>query len=201
VFRRTQDPLWRSEPFSYRAVTWYRGPFQVASLKSEFCNSVQSVLQPQEASLLVWADPVSLAATQGIAICFLFLQVLRCFSSLGVSQPRYEFTRLYCPIKGSGFPHSEIPGSVLTYSSPRHIGVSAVLHRLLVPRHPPCALSNLTKSKSGSQLGSRTCVACLALFQCRLSSFQRTSLKCSTSEPSKPNAKRQLSGPTAADSE
>ena len=33
---------------------------------------------------------------------------------------------------------------MLTYSSPEHIGVSAVLHRLLVPRHPPCALSNLT---------------------------------------------------------
>ena len=44
----------------------------------------------------------------------------------------------------SGFPHSEISGSKLTYSSPEHIGVSAVLLRLLVPRHPPCALSNLT---------------------------------------------------------
>ena len=30
------------------------------------------------------------------------------------------------------------------YSSPKHIGVSTVLLRLLVPRHPPCALSNLT---------------------------------------------------------
>ena len=29
-----------------------------------------SVLQPQEASLLVWANPVSLAATQGIAFAF-----------------------------------------------------------------------------------------------------------------------------------
>ena len=32
---------------------------------------------------------------------------------------------------------------MLTYSSPKHIGVSTVLHRLLVPRHPPCALKNL----------------------------------------------------------
>ncbi len=44
----------------------------------------------------------------------------------------------------AGFPHSEISGSKLTYSSPKHIGVSPVLHRLLVPRHPPCALNNLT---------------------------------------------------------
>jgi hypothetical protein len=28
-------------------------------------------------------------------------------------------------------------------SSPRHIAASHVLHRLLVPRHPPCALTNL----------------------------------------------------------
>ena len=34
------------------------------------CNSILSVLQPQEASLLVWAIPVSLAATQGIAFAF-----------------------------------------------------------------------------------------------------------------------------------
>ena len=58
---------------------------------------------------------------------------------------RYGFTYGYCPITDSGFPHSEISGSTLTYSSPKHIGVCPVLHRLLVPRHPPCALSNLTK--------------------------------------------------------
>ncbi len=50
------------------------------------------------------------------------------------------------PLRMVGF-HSEIFGSKLTYSSPKHIGVSPVLHRLLVSRHPPCALSNLTKLK------------------------------------------------------
>ena len=78
------------------------------------------------------------------SIFFLFLRVLRCFSSPGVPHVRYEFTYMYCSITNSGFPHSEISGSKLTYSSPEHIGVSSVLHRLLVPRHPPCALSNLT---------------------------------------------------------
>ena len=33
---------------------------------------------------------------------------------------------------------------MLTYSSPQNFVVSHVLHRLLVPRHPPCALINLT---------------------------------------------------------
>ena len=32
---------------------------------------------------LVWAIPGSLATTTGITICFLFLRVLRCFSSPG----------------------------------------------------------------------------------------------------------------------
>jgi hypothetical protein len=43
-----------------------------------------------------------------------------------------------------GFPHSDIPGSKLAYSSPRRFVVRYVLLRLLVPRHPPCALSCLT---------------------------------------------------------
>src|SRR6185437_16772878 len=78
---------------------------------------------------------------------FLFLRILRCFSSPGLPHVRYVFTYMYYPITGSGFPHSEISGSKLTYSSPKHIGVSPVLHRLLVPRHPPCALSNLIIKK------------------------------------------------------
>jgi hypothetical protein len=43
-----------------------------------------------------------------------------------------------------GFPHSEIPGSKPVSGSPRLIAASHVLHRLLLPRHPPCALSSLT---------------------------------------------------------
>ena len=33
-------------------------------------------------AIIVWALPTSLAATTGIVIYFLFLQVLRCFTSL-----------------------------------------------------------------------------------------------------------------------
>src|SRR6202165_5468320 len=43
-----------------------------------------------------------------------------------------------------GFPHSEIPGSMPACGSPRLIAACHVLHRLEVPRHPPCALSSLT---------------------------------------------------------
>ena len=44
-----------------------------------------AVLLPRScvATVTVWALPSSLATTKGIIIYFLFLQVLRCFSSLG----------------------------------------------------------------------------------------------------------------------
>ena len=68
--RRTQDPLGRERSFDYRVFTFCDGPFQTASSTSLFCDSHMSVLQPQEASLLVWAVSVSLAATQEIAFAF-----------------------------------------------------------------------------------------------------------------------------------
>ena len=43
-----------------------------------------------------------------------------------------------------GFPHSEISGSMLICSSPKLIAACRVLHRLLMPRHSPCALISLT---------------------------------------------------------
>ena len=44
----------------------------------------------------------------------------------------------------AGFPHSEICGSKDMCSSPQLIAAYHVFHRLLVPRHPPCALFSLT---------------------------------------------------------
>ena len=46
-----------------------------------------------------------------------------------------------CPC---GFPHSDIRGSRDICSSPTLIAAYHVFHRLLVPRHPPCALYSLT---------------------------------------------------------
>ena len=43
-----------------------------------------------------------------------------------------------------GFPHSDICGSVDICSSPQLFAAYHVFHRLLVPRHPPCALFCLT---------------------------------------------------------
>ena len=74
---------------------------------------------------------------------FLFLRVLRCFSSPG-SLPCVMDWRMddwCCP---AGFPHSEICGSSDICSFPQLIAAYHVFLRLLVPRHPPCALSCLT---------------------------------------------------------
>src|SRR5205814_3351979 len=53
----------------------------------------------------------------------------------------HRAVRGFCP---RGFPHSEIPGSKPACGSPRLIAACHVLLRLLLPRHPPCALSSLT---------------------------------------------------------
>ena len=44
----------------------------------------------------------------------------------------------------AGFPHSDICGSTPACDSPQLFAANHVLHRLLTPRHPPCALSSLT---------------------------------------------------------
>ena len=67
----------------------------------------------------------------------LFLQVLRCFSSLGALPPIYVFNQRLLEVRSGGFPHSEILGSTLVHSFPRLIAVSHVLHRHLAPRHSP----------------------------------------------------------------
>ena len=57
--------------------------------------------------------------------------------------PSYTYLIQY-RIPFGGFPHSEISGSQLICSSPKLIAAYHVLHRLLMPRHSPCALISLT---------------------------------------------------------
>ena len=51
---------------------------------------------------------------------FLFLGVLRCFTSPGVAFYPYEFRIKSCRITGMGLPHSEILGSKPICGYPRH---------------------------------------------------------------------------------
>ena len=80
---------------------------------------------------------------------FLFLRLLRCFTSPG-SLPYVMDWRMDDSISAAGFPHSDIPGSMDICSSPRLFAAYHVFHRLLVPRHPPCALLCLIASQRTS---------------------------------------------------
>ena len=102
-----------------------------------------AVQTPQRLLLTVWPLPRSLATTCGISVDF--------FSSpyLDVSVQAVPHRNLWIQLRllkycFSGFPHSEIRGSMLICSSPQLIAACHVLHRLSVPRHSPCALYSLT---------------------------------------------------------
>ena len=74
--------------------------------------------------------------------------------------PSYSYF-IHCTIPYGGFPHSEISGSKLICSSPKLIAAYHVLHRLLMPRHSPCALFSLTSSKlkwQTPQIALRLCL-------------------------------------------
>ena len=119
-------PLWPAFP----------GPFHLPVLG--LCSPNPDMLR-----MSVWAPPGSLAATSGITFVF--------FSSgyLDVSVHRVPLHTLWIQawIHGvfpCGFPHSDIRGSLDICSSPRLFAAYHVFLRLLVPRHPPCALFCLT---------------------------------------------------------
>lgn len=76
--------------------------------------------------------------------CFLFLQVLRCFNSLGLLYPPMNSASNDSAFSESGSPIRISPGQRLLATSPRLIAGCYVLHRLLLSRHPPYALNNLT---------------------------------------------------------
>src|SRR5262249_338845 len=62
----------------------------------------------------------------------------------GFARARLWIHRAVRRVYQRGFPHSEISGSKPVCGSPKLIAAYHVLLRLLLPRHPPCALSSLT---------------------------------------------------------
>ena len=121
--------------------------------------------EPRGARTPVWALPVSLAATPGIDVSF------SSSGYLDVSVHRVPLHTLWIgvwihEVCSCGFPHSDISGSMDICSSPKLFAAYHVFHRLLVPRHPPCALSCITNLKAPAGTGSfHTCIALHALVQ------------------------------------
>ena len=83
--------------------------------------------------------------------CFLFLQVLRCFSSL-----RSPHLKMMPCLQHGGLSHSEISASKVICTSTELIAAYHVLRRLREPRHPPCALSILPVVPPNKRRGQYT---------------------------------------------
>ena len=133
----------------YRAVTVSGGPFQALRLPCWFLTRrPRGPTGPTTPSCMHDGLGSSAFARRYWRnhCCFLFLEVLRWFTSLRCPPPAYGFSRGSPGMTREGFPHSEIPGSKLVCSSPGLIAAYRVLHRLLAPRHSPYALSSLTTS-------------------------------------------------------
>ncbi len=75
--------------------------------------------------------------------CFLFLRVLRCFTSPGSPPTPMDSALDNAVLPALGFPIRTSPDQSLVSGSPRLFAATHVLHRLSAPRHPPRALCSL----------------------------------------------------------
>ena len=132
--------------FAYGTFTLYGVLSQHTSATKTLCNSPAALRNHQDAS----HNPPS-ATPAGLALIrfglfpfrspllresrrFLFLRVLRCFTSPGNPRLRGDWTA------PAGLPHSGIHGSRAACASPWLFAACYALLRSLVPRHPPYAL-------------------------------------------------------------
>ena len=131
----TQVPDRSRLAFTYRTVTFYGRLSHTFLLTKRFVTPMCQALQPRSGK----PDRFGLFPVRSplLGELFLFLWVLRCFSSPGSLLPIYIFNWEMSLVRNDRFPYSEIPGSALVHSSPGLIAVSHVLHRHLTPRHPP----------------------------------------------------------------
>ena len=138
--RRTQDTAGVLGDFAYRACTFCGRAFNPVRLSPY--NRVSRSYNPR--SCLVWASPISLATTLGIIGLFSFPPGTKMFQFPGFSPHKLCIglwvTALF---NAAGFPHSDTPGSLSVYDSPRRFAVFCVLLLLYMPRHPPYALFRL----------------------------------------------------------
>ena len=142
--------------FAYGAITRSGGPFQILRLTVGLVTPRRVRSSSDPAPQLPTGNACGLLRRSSFGCspfarrylgnrgCFLFLEVLRCFSSLGLPHAAYVFSGGYASITSRGFPHSGIRGSMPACGFPRLIAACHALHRFLAPRHPPSALSSLT---------------------------------------------------------
>ena len=133
VSRPTQDTAIVQLTCLYGPFTLFGRTFQIVPVHSRL---IVAVLLPRRCRNNVGLGSFPFARRYlGNRCFFLFLLLLRCFSSEGWP-PSPDMSGLL-PDRLS---HSEISGSSLVCKSPELIAAYHVFHRLQEPRHSPCAL-------------------------------------------------------------
>ena len=131
---------WTALTFRLQGLHLLRLSFQ--SHSTMFLQYPIAVLLPQ--LVLVWAVPISLATTFGITGLFSFPPGTKMFQFPGFSPHKLCIGLWVITLFNvTGFPHSDTPGSLSVYDSPRRFAVFCVLLLLYIPRHPPYALFRL----------------------------------------------------------
>ena len=138
-----------------------------------FVKISQSYNPKVAVTTLVWANPRSLATTNGITNCFLFLQVLRCFSSLR-SPPFgwHVFNMPGCPIRKSA--------DQFICANPRSLSqliTSFIASESLgIPHTPFSTFSYVLKLPNSLRHKSQWALLCSTLTVCQRTSCQFTAL-------------------------
>lgn len=140
------------ELFIYRAITFFGCSFQSYSIKfilisqklqfldkspRYLYNATLVGLTHYRFGLLPFRSPLLRESR-----CFIFLALLRCFSSRRSLLLSYVFRYKFLGFSKKGFPIRTSPDQSFIDSSPKLMAVLRLLHRLLMPRHPPKALYN-----------------------------------------------------------
>ena len=120
------------------------GTFTLSGLLSQNSSAgfTESIMrsEPRNARTPVWALSISLAATLEIDKFSFSSSPYLDVSVQAVPHAWLWIHHTLTEVCSAGFPHSEISGSMDICSSPKLIAAYHVFLRLLVPRHPPCAL-------------------------------------------------------------
>ncbi len=132
--------------FAYGALTLYGGPLQGTSARPArgYPSPILHIPCGSSPQGSVWPLPVSVAPTPGIACCFLFLPLLRCFNSGGSRSLRLAGNQ---PYGSAGRSPQEVPfGNPGLHGSmrlPRAFRSLARPSSAREPSHPPPGLRPL----------------------------------------------------------
>ena len=187
--------------FAYGTITLFGEPFQYSSTKAQVCNSPRNSCFPP-------ARPRNPGHTTRTSLTYTRFRLFPFRSPLLresrlLSLPQgtemvqfpwfalmpYVFRHECCDITRNEFPHSGISGSMPVSGSPKLIAANRALHRLLAPRHPPCALGRLT-----TRMGRNTPLPCflIQLSKSRFTRLGRPSARQFRAQPLRPHPLRYL---------